>query len=68
MPRACGFRKYQFENRSWEGFLPTSWPHFLKNSLISSDNNKKDLGPLAQVLKNIAMPHHAEGRVDPKSR
>jgi hypothetical protein len=26
-PRACGFRKYQFENRSWEGFLPT----FFKN-------------------------------------
>jgi hypothetical protein len=26
-PRACGFRKYQFENRSWEGFLAT----FFKN-------------------------------------
>jgi hypothetical protein len=26
-PRACRIRKYQFENRSWEGFLPT----FFKN-------------------------------------
>jgi hypothetical protein len=22
-PRACRIRKYQFENRSWEGILPT---------------------------------------------
>jgi hypothetical protein len=34
-PRACGFRKYQFENRSWEGFLLTFFKNwFLLHKLL----------------------------------
>jgi hypothetical protein len=43
-PRACGFRKYQFENRSWEGFLPT----FFKNWFLLH----KLLLKLEKVTKN----------------
>jgi hypothetical protein len=50
-PRACGFRKYQFENRSWEGFLPTFWIFF--KSLIFEFNHSKTVFDVFHDLKNV---------------